>query len=201
MENNGNIIEIANQILLRVSHNLDVGKDDKFTIGEIVNIINKYKTFITDSINTTVTENISTTDFNPNQHIGKIIEFKPNDYKFYQDFRTKYKIPNNVEFKIVDVSHNKDYKLIGDGYGNLEVEGKYGNGAIYVEERIILEVLNNNKPEKILNPLDLEYMLNTTLIKININPNTNTIDIEAHGDKCHFNIKPCIINHIRLEIK
>lgn len=83
------------------------------------------------------------------------VEFtKGNGIGFYQDFGWKKELPDDIKFFPIK-SNDTDIKFIGDEYGIipnniLRLEGKYGNGAIYIEKKDLpeelLELCLNNLP-------------------------------------------------------
>ena len=56
---------------------------------------------------------------------------KDNQYVFGQDMQFYKHIPHGVDFEIEKVNDGL-YKAIAFGYGILEKEDGYGNGAIYI---------------------------------------------------------------------
>lgn len=83
--------------------------------------------------------------------IGKTIEFPENNEYFYgQDMCTKRSIPSGIDFEIVEKLQTGKYMLIGNGYGKSNYgKDAYGNGAIFVSEKIIEEVIKMTESKPI----------------------------------------------------
>ena len=82
-------------------------------------------------------------------YIGKTIQFpKDNMYFYSQDMCYNQSIPSGINFEIVEKLPTKRYMLIANGYGesNYGKDG-YGNGAIFVNEKTIKEVVEMSEPK------------------------------------------------------
>lgn len=74
-------------------------------------------------------------------HVGKTIQFpKDNIYFYGQDMCTFQSIPSGIMFEIVEKLQTKKYMLTANGYG----KNPYGNGAIFVSEIIVNEMIERN---------------------------------------------------------
>ena len=82
-------------------------------------------------------------------YIGKTIQFpKDNMYFYSQDMSYKQSIPNGINFEIIEKLPTERYMLTANGYGKSNYgKDAYGNGAIFVDEKIIKEVIEMSEPK------------------------------------------------------
>lgn len=59
------------------------------------------------------------------------MKLKPNKIRYGQDFSQHIGVPSGVDFKVASLGDGR-FKLVGDGYGELDRPDQYGNGALYV---------------------------------------------------------------------
>jgi hypothetical protein len=75
-----------------------------------------------------------------------IVTFPPdNDISYGQDMQWDKNIPSGIQFRVYDFGKEK-YKLIADGYGNLDKPNSYGNGAIYIHKGNLPPMISEDIP-------------------------------------------------------
>lgn len=81
-------------------------------------------------------------------YIGKTIQFpKDNMYFYSQDMSYNQSIPSGIDFEIVEKLPTERYMLTANGYGKSNYgKDAYGNGAIFVNEKTIKEVVEMSEP-------------------------------------------------------